>query len=57
MSGTQTGPFMGLGIPATGKSVLIWGAPITKLIGDKVTQNTDYCSLNSTLQKLSQVQE
>ena len=54
MTGTQTGAFSGLGIPATGKSFSIRGASITKLRGDKIVRNTDYWNLISMLQQLGQ---
>ena len=47
MTGTQTGVFSGLGIPATSKSFSIRGASITKLRGGKIARNTDYWNLNS----------
>jgi steroid delta-isomerase-like uncharacterized protein len=54
MTGTQTGAFSGLGIPATGKSFSIRGASITRLRGGKIARNTDYWNLNSMLQQLGQ---
>ena len=54
MTGTQTGAFRGLGIPATGKSFSIRGASITKLRGGKIVRNTDYWNLMSMLQQLGQ---
>jgi len=56
MTGTQTGAFIGLGIPATGKSFSIRGASITKLREGKIVRNTDYWNLNSMLQQLGKVQ-
>lgn len=54
MSGTQTGNFGGIGIPATGKSFSIRGASITKLREGKIARNTDYWNLTSMLQQLGQ---
>jgi steroid delta-isomerase-like uncharacterized protein len=54
MTGTQTGAFDGLGIPATGKSFSIRGASITKLRGSKIERNTDYWNLTTMLQQLGQ---
>jgi steroid delta-isomerase-like uncharacterized protein len=54
MTGTQTGAFSGLGIPATGKIFSIRGASITKLRGRKIARNTDYWNLISMLQQLGQ---
>jgi len=57
MTGTQTGAFGALGIPATGKSFSIRGASITKLRGGKIARNTDYWNLMSMLQQLGQERE
>lgn len=57
MTGTQTGAFGVLGIPATGRSFLIRGASITKLRGGKIARNTDYWNLMSMLQQLGQERE
>lgn len=54
MTGTQTGAFSGLGIPATGKSFSIRGASITKLREGRIARNTDYWNLISMLQQLGQ---
>jgi steroid delta-isomerase-like uncharacterized protein len=54
MSGTQTGNFGGIGIPATGKSFSVRGASITKLREGKIARNTDYWNLTSMLQQLGQ---
>lgn len=54
MTGTQTGAFRALGIPATGKRFLIRGASITKLRAGKIARNTDYWNLMSMLQQLGQ---
>ena len=54
MSGTQTGNFDVIGIPATGKSFSIRGASITKLREGKIARNTDYWNLTSMLQQLGQ---
>jgi len=57
MTGTQTGAFGALGIPATGKRFLIRGASITKLRRGKIARNTDYWNLMSMLQQLGQERE
>ena len=54
MTGTQTGAFDNLGIPATGKSFSIQGASITILRRGKIARNTDYWNLTSMLQQLGQ---
>ncbi len=54
MTGTQTGAFIGLGIPATGRSFSVRGASITRLRGSKIARNTDYWNLKSMLQQLGQ---
>ena len=54
MTGTQTGAFSGLGIPATGKSFSIRGASVTTLREGKIVRNTDYWNLISMLRQLDQ---
>ncbi len=54
MTGTQTGDFIGLGIPATGKRFSIRGASITRLRDSKIARNTDYWNLESMRQQLGQ---
>ena len=54
MTGTQTGAFNDLGIPATGKSFSIRGVSIIEVHDGKVARNSDYWSLTSMLQQLGQ---
>ena len=54
MTGTQTGAFSGLEIPATDKSFSIRGASVTKLRRGKIARNTDYWNLISMLKQLGQ---
>ena len=54
MTGTQTGAFDDLGIPATGKNFSIRGVSITEYHEGRITRNSDYWSLASMLQQLGQ---
>ena len=52
MTGTQTGAFEDLGIPATGKTFSIRGVSVSSFLEGKIVSATDYWNMTSMLQQL-----